>query len=103
MRIQRGSPMTQLSNRRLTSRAASALVFVSTLMIALPGTAGAQTFGYASTQPESFPTDEVMPPADEGVFGKALAAIEIDIEVFAKAALVESQAYRPADSVDRLR
>jgi len=72
MRIQRGSSMTQLSNRRLSSRAASALVFVSALIWALPGTAGAQTLGYASPQPESFPTDEVMAPADEGVVPERL-------------------------------
>lgn len=72
MRIQRGSPMTQLSNRRLSSRAASALVFVSTLMLVLPGTAGAQTLGYASAQPESFPTDAVMAPADAGVVPERL-------------------------------
>src|SRR6185295_4556305 len=41
-------------------------------------------------------------PADKCVFGKASAGIEIDIEVFAKATLVERQAHRAANSVNRL-
>ena len=41
-------------------------------------------------------------PADECVFGKAFTGIEIDIEVFAKATLVERQAHRAANSVNRL-
>lgn len=67
--------MTQLSNRRLSSRATSALALVSALMLAplaLPTAASAQTLGYATTQPESFPTDEVMTPTDEGVVPERL-------------------------------
>jgi hypothetical protein len=41
-------------------------------------------------------------PADECVFGKAFTGIEIDIEVFAKATLVERQVHRAANSVNRL-
>jgi lipoprotein-anchoring transpeptidase ErfK/SrfK len=73
MRIQRGSPMTQsfAPSRRYQSRAANALAFVSTLMLAplvLPGAAGAQRLGYISTQPDGFATDEVMTaPADGAV------------------------------------
>ncbi len=78
MRIQRGSPMTQpfVISRRYQSRVANALVFVSTLMLAplaLPGAAGAQTLGYISTQPDGFPTDEVMTaPADAGAVPERL-------------------------------
>jgi lipoprotein-anchoring transpeptidase ErfK/SrfK len=78
MRIPRGSVMTQYfaASRRSSSRAANALVFASALMLAplaLPTAAGAQTFGYASTQPDGFPTDEVMTtPADEGAVPERL-------------------------------
>jgi lipoprotein-anchoring transpeptidase ErfK/SrfK len=75
MRVQRGSPMTQsfATSRRYPSRVANALVFAGALILALPTSAGAQTFGYASTQPDSFPTDEVMTaPADEGVVPERL-------------------------------
>jgi lipoprotein-anchoring transpeptidase ErfK/SrfK len=77
MRIPRGSVMTQViaSSRRSPSRAANALVFVSALMLAplaLPTAAGAQMLGYATTQPEAFPTDEVMTPADEGAVPERL-------------------------------
>ena len=68
MRIQRGSPMTQ-SYRRPSSRVASALVFTSTLLLApamFSNPAGAQVLGYAPTQPNAFPTDEVMTAPDEG-------------------------------------
>jgi len=68
--------MTQLFNRRLSSRAASALVSVSALLLAsmaLSNPAGAQTLGYATSQPESFPTDEVMTlPADQGAVPERL-------------------------------
>ena len=69
MRIQRGSPMTQSRDRRPSSRVTNALVFVSALLLAssvLSNAASAQMLGYAATQPNSFPTDEVMTP-DEGV------------------------------------
>ncbi|WP_092511717.1 L,D-transpeptidase [Afipia sp. GAS231] len=68
--------MTQYfaASRRYPSRAANALVFASALMLAplaLSTSAGAQTLGYASAQPESFPTDEVMTP-DEGAVPERL-------------------------------
>jgi lipoprotein-anchoring transpeptidase ErfK/SrfK len=75
MRVQRGSPMTQsfAASRRYPSRVANALVFAGALILALPTAAGAQTFGYASTQPDGFPTDEVMTaPADEGAVPERL-------------------------------
>jgi lipoprotein-anchoring transpeptidase ErfK/SrfK len=76
MLIPRGSVMTQYfdsaASRRYPSRAANALVFASVLMLALPTAAGAQTFGYATTQPETFPTDEVMTPADQGAVPERL-------------------------------
>ena len=77
MRIPRGSVMTQYfaGSRRSPSRAANALVFASALMLAplaLPTAASAQMLGYASAQPESFPTDEVMTPADEGAVPERL-------------------------------
>ena len=62
------------TSRRSPSRAANALVFFSALMLAplaLPTAASAQTLGYATTQPEAFPTDEVMTP-DEGVMPERL-------------------------------
>jgi lipoprotein-anchoring transpeptidase ErfK/SrfK len=78
MRIPRGNVMTQYSaaSRRYPSRAAKGLVFASALMLAplaLPTAAGAQTLGYAATQPDGFPTDEAMsPPADEGAVPERL-------------------------------
>jgi lipoprotein-anchoring transpeptidase ErfK/SrfK len=68
--------MTQsfAASRRSPSRVANALVFVSALMLAplaLPGTASAQSLGYASTQQDGFPTDEVMTP-DEGAVPERL-------------------------------
>jgi lipoprotein-anchoring transpeptidase ErfK/SrfK len=78
MRIPRGSVMTQVfaASRRSSSRVANALVFASALMLvplALPAAASAQTLGYASTQPDGFPTDEVMTaPADEGAVPERL-------------------------------
>jgi lipoprotein-anchoring transpeptidase ErfK/SrfK len=66
--IQRGSPMTQSFDRRPSSRVASALVFVSALLLApcvSSGAAQAQAFGYAPVQPSAFPSDEVI-GADEG-------------------------------------
>jgi lipoprotein-anchoring transpeptidase ErfK/SrfK len=56
--------MTHSFNRRPSSRVTSALVLFSALALAL---------GYASTQPNAFPTDEVMTePADEGVLPERL-------------------------------
>ena len=62
--------MTQHSaaNRRPSSRVTSALVFAGALFLApsiLAGSASAQSLGYASTQPDAFPTDEVMTAPDD--------------------------------------
>ena len=70
MRIQPGSPMTQSSHRRPSSRVIHAVVFVSALLLApsvFSSAASAQALGYASIQPNAFPTDEVMTAPDEGV------------------------------------
>jgi lipoprotein-anchoring transpeptidase ErfK/SrfK len=78
MRIQRGSPMTQFSHRRPSSRASHALVFISALLLApsvFSSAASAQALGYASIQPNGFPSDEVMvEPAlpNEGVVPERL-------------------------------
>ena len=67
MRIQPGSPMTQSSHRRPSSRATHALVLLSALVLApsvFSSAASAQVLGqvlgYASTQPNAFPSDEAM-------------------------------------------
>ncbi|MBR1148262.1 L,D-transpeptidase [Bradyrhizobium sp. AUGA SZCCT0431] len=55
--------MTQSSHRRRQSRVTHALVFISTMVLApsvFSTAASAQMLGYASTQPNSFPADEVM-------------------------------------------
>jgi hypothetical protein len=54
--------MTQSAHRRPSSRVASALVFVSALLApsVFSSAASAQVLGYASTQPNAFPSDEVM-------------------------------------------
>ena len=70
VRIARGSHMTQLfaANRRSSSRVTSALVFAGALLLApslFSSAASAQMLGYASTQPNSFPTDEVMTAPDD--------------------------------------
>jgi lipoprotein-anchoring transpeptidase ErfK/SrfK len=55
--------MTQSLHRRPSSRAASALVLVGALLLApsvFSSAASAQVLGYASTQPNAFPADEVM-------------------------------------------
>jgi lipoprotein-anchoring transpeptidase ErfK/SrfK len=55
--------MTPFSDRRPSSRVASALVLVSAVLLAplaLPGAASAQTLGYAATQPNGYPADEVI-------------------------------------------
>jgi len=75
MHIQRGSPMTQSSHRRLSSRVTHALVFVSAMLLAasvFTSAASAQTLGYASTQPNAFPTDQVMVEPREGVVPERL-------------------------------
>jgi lipoprotein-anchoring transpeptidase ErfK/SrfK len=78
MRIQRGSPMTQSSHRRLSSRATHALVLISAMVLApsmFVSGASAQLLGYASTQPNAFASDEVMvePAApDDGVVPERL-------------------------------
>ena len=63
-----GQHMTQHSatNRRPPSRGARALVFAGALMVApaLSTTAGAQVLGYASIQPNAFPSEEVMKAPD---------------------------------------
>ena len=68
MHIQRGSPMTQSFDRRPSSRVAGALVFVVAVLLMLAMVsiaANAQTLGYASAQPNAYPTDEVI-ASDEG-------------------------------------
>ena len=59
--------MTQSFDRRPSSRAASALVLVSAVLLTPLATiaANAQTLGYASTQPNGYPADEVI-ASDEG-------------------------------------
>jgi lipoprotein-anchoring transpeptidase ErfK/SrfK len=55
--------MTQFSDRRHSSRVASALVLVSAILaapVAMSGAASAQTLGYAATQPNGYPADEVI-------------------------------------------
>ncbi|NOJ41685.1 L,D-transpeptidase [Bradyrhizobium australiense] len=60
--------MTQSSDRRLSSRVASAFALVAAVLLTpsvLLSAANAQTLGYASTQPNAYPADEVI-GADEG-------------------------------------
>jgi lipoprotein-anchoring transpeptidase ErfK/SrfK len=60
--------MTQSFDRRPWSRVRRALVLVSAVLLVpsiFSGVASAQTFGYASTQPNAFPSDEVI-GTDEG-------------------------------------
>ena len=55
--------MTQFSDRRPSSRVASAIVFVSAALLAsltMTGAAKAQALGYAATQPSGYPADEVI-------------------------------------------
>ncbi len=55
--------MTQFSDRRPSSRVASALVLVSAILaapVAMSGAASAQTLGYAATQPDGYPADEII-------------------------------------------
>src|SRR5437660_2537106 len=75
MHTQRGSPMTQSSHRRPSSRVTSALVFASALLLApsvFSSAASAQTLGYASTQPNAFPAEEVMTAPAEGTVPERL-------------------------------
>jgi lipoprotein-anchoring transpeptidase ErfK/SrfK len=63
MHIPRGSPMTQSFYRRPSSRVAGAFVFVIAVLLMLAMVsiaANAQTPGYASTQPNGYPADEVI-------------------------------------------
>ena len=67
--------MTQSSHRRHPSRVTHALVFISTMLLApsvFSSAASAQLLGYASTQPNTFPTDEVMAEPDAGVVPERL-------------------------------
>jgi lipoprotein-anchoring transpeptidase ErfK/SrfK len=70
--------MTQFSHRRPSSRVSHALVFISALLLApsvFSSAASAQALGYASIQPNGFPSDEVMvEPAlpNEGVVPERL-------------------------------
>lgn len=59
--------MTQSFDRRPSSRVVTALVLISAVLLASSAfsRASAQTFGYASTQPNAFPSDDVLAP-DEG-------------------------------------
>ncbi|WP_334514017.1 L,D-transpeptidase [Bradyrhizobium sp. AZCC 1693] len=59
--------MTQSFDRRPSSRVTGALVLVSAVLLApvLSSDARAQTFGYASSQPNAYPSDEVI-ASDEG-------------------------------------
>jgi lipoprotein-anchoring transpeptidase ErfK/SrfK len=55
--------MTHFSDRRPSSRVAGALVIIGavlTMPAMLSGAANAQALGYAATQPDNFPTDEVI-------------------------------------------
>jgi len=55
--------MTQSSDRRPSSRVTSALVLVSAVLLTpamMSSAANAQTLGYASAQPNGYPTDEVI-------------------------------------------
>ena len=74
MHIQRGSPMTQYSDRRPSSRVASALVLASAVLLTpavVSSAANAQTFGYAYAQPSAYPTDEVV-GSDKGAMPERL-------------------------------
>ncbi|WOH51571.1 L,D-transpeptidase [Bradyrhizobium sp. sBnM-33] len=60
--------MTQSSDRRPLSRVASMFVLVAAVLLTpstLSSAANAQTLGYASTQPNAYPADEVI-ASDEG-------------------------------------
>ena len=83
--------MTQTfaGNRRLSSRAASALVFGAALVLSpvlFSSTASAQVLGYASTPPSAFPSDNVLqpdPPAptdEDGVLPARLQRTEVALD-----------------------
>ena len=79
MRIQRGSAMTQsfAANRRFSSRVANALVFLSAVLLAptiFSSAASAQTLSYASTQQNSFPSDQTYQAtaSDQGILPERL-------------------------------
>jgi lipoprotein-anchoring transpeptidase ErfK/SrfK len=59
--------MTQSFDRRPLSRVTGALVLISAVLLApvLSSAASAQTFGYAASQPNAYPADEVI-ASDEG-------------------------------------
>ncbi|MEH2531468.1 lipoprotein-anchoring transpeptidase ErfK/SrfK [Bradyrhizobium sp. AZCC 1588] len=57
--------MTQSSDRRPSSRVASAFVLVAAVLLMPLSAANAQTRDYASTQPNGYPADEVI-ASDEG-------------------------------------
>jgi lipoprotein-anchoring transpeptidase ErfK/SrfK len=66
--------MTQYSDRRPSSRVASALVLASAVLLTpavVSSAANAQTFGYASAQPSAYPTDEVV-GSDKGAMPERL-------------------------------
>jgi lipoprotein-anchoring transpeptidase ErfK/SrfK len=66
--------MTQSSDRRPSSRVASALVLASAVLLTpavVSSAANAQTFGYASAQPSAYPTDEVV-GSDKGAMPERL-------------------------------
>src|SRR6202521_4453612 len=73
MRIASGQIMTQTiaTHRRLSSRAASALLFTGALLLApaiFTGAASAQVLGYASAPRTAFPSDNMMTaPADSAL------------------------------------
>ena len=67
--------MTQSSDRRLSSRVTHALALTTALLLTqavFSSTASAQTLGYASTQPNAFPTDEVMVEPEAGAVPERL-------------------------------
>ena len=72
--------MTQSSHRRPSSRVTHALAFATALFLApsvFSSTASAQTLGYASTQPNAFPTDEVLVEPDAGVMPERLRRVVV--------------------------
>ena len=67
--------MTEFSHRRLSSRVTSVLVLASAMALTpllFSSTASAQMLGYASTQQNAFPTDEVMVEPEAGVVPERL-------------------------------
>jgi lipoprotein-anchoring transpeptidase ErfK/SrfK len=67
--------MTQSSHRRPSSRVTHALTLISALVLApsmFASEASAQVLGYAATQPNAFPSDEVIGVPEEGVVPERL-------------------------------